>query len=116
MAAGENCWSEGESFIDASNRKQGAGTSPGCFEGPNLRHTWFMDESHVQWIGDDRRFEDGRFLNGAREGCWSFWYLDGLFDSGRSGTYERDRKIESAPSPLGDFGRGEEIEGRAPRR
>ena len=37
-------------------------------------------------------------------GCWDFWYRDELFDSGRSGAYEKDMKVDSAPSPLGDFG------------
>jgi hypothetical protein len=112
-----NC-GEGSSSMDSgignwgigngSQNRPVTGTTPGCFEGANLRHAWFMNESHVQWIDGDHRFEDGRLIDGAREGCWSFWYHDELFDSGRSGTYEKDKKVESAPSPLGDFGYDDE--------
>lgn len=82
-------------------------SAPGCFEGENLRRSWEMDDSRVQWIQGEGRFENGRFIGGKREGCWEFWYRNGLFDSGRSGTYERGMKVESAPSPLGDFGLGD---------
>jgi len=79
----------------------------GCFDDGNLSTSWFMDERSVRWNGETARFEDGHFANGAREGCWTVWHKDGLFDSDASGTYAGGRKVESAPSPLGDFGDGE---------
>jgi hypothetical protein len=93
--------------MDTSFKSQGRAdsmSSQSCFEGDNLQRSWEMDTSRVQWIPSENRFEDGRLIDGAREGCWSFWYHDELFDSGRSGTYEKGRKVKSAPSPLGDFG------------
>jgi hypothetical protein len=102
--------------MDPDLSTRGRPSAPGCFEEEDLRRTWQMDSSRVQWIGGDRRFEEGRLIDGSREGCWSFWYLDELFDSGRSGTYEKDMKVESAPSPLGDFGHGEPDLTRAPIR
>lgn len=90
--------------MNSTWNRQEVGSPSGCFENENLRRSWFMDDSRVQWIDDERRYEEGRFIDGQREGCWSFWYRDGLFDSGSSGTYQKNSKIESAPSPLGDFG------------
>jgi hypothetical protein len=88
----------------AMDSRAGSTAAPGCFEAENLPRTWQMDRSRVQWIQSEGRFADGRLVDGAREGCWSFWYPDELFDSGLSGTYEKDKKVAPAPTPLGDFG------------
>jgi hypothetical protein len=86
-----------------------SGFGSGCFEGARIRRTWLMNASDVQWIPQENRFEEGLIEDGMWEGCWSLWYADGLFDSGGSGRYEHGIKVESAPSPLGDFGYGSDV-------
>ena len=76
----------------------------GCFDDGNLSKSWVMDERSVRWNGETGRFEDGRLVNGARDGCWTVWHKDGVFDSDSSATFADDVKIEPAPSPVGDYG------------
>jgi len=76
----------------------------GCFDGDNLRKSWVMDERTVRWNSESSRFENGRLVEGKRDGCWTVWHKDGVFDSDSSGTFANDVKIESAPSPVGDYG------------
>jgi hypothetical protein len=80
----------------------------GCFDGDDLRKSWVMDDSAVHWNSDTGRFEDGTLVGGKRNGCWTVWYKNGVFDSDASGTYSNGAKVDSAPSPLGDFGSGDD--------
>jgi hypothetical protein len=81
--------------------RTGAGMD--CFDAEHLHRTWLMDDSAACWDAQDKRFKEGTIRDGKREGCWMLWYKDGLFDSSGSGVYVRGVKVESAPSPLGDY-------------
>jgi hypothetical protein len=62
---------------------------------------WVKEGHFAHWSRDGKEVEEGSYLDGKRDGPWTFWSEDGAVDKERSGVYQNDVRI--GPSPIGDF-------------
>lgn len=46
-----------------------------------------------EWFPDGRLANEGAYLDGQRDGPWTFWREDGSIDEERSGLYRAGRKV-----------------------
>jgi hypothetical protein len=72
-------------------------------EVPRSNGAFVKEGAAIHWSRDGRKLEEGHYLDGKRDGPWTFWNPDGSIDESRSGIYREDGRVQAGPTPPGDY-------------